>query len=134
MGIGGLNPSPSAKNTAEAKKTKPNITKCNIKNEISFVTVEIEISRINILIQIYESLKKFLVFENQEQVSKINEFIQNMIISNLDSFLNNVVLVYGNSYFEKIINYNINIKIENYMKIYIMELVKLCYIIIQYIY
>ena len=116
------------------KKTKPNITKCNIKNEISFVTVEIEISRINILIQIYESLKKFLVFENQEQVSKINEFIQNMIISNLDSFLNNVVLVYGNSYFEKIINYNINIKIENYMKIYIMELVKLCYIIIQYIY
>ena len=36
-----------------------------------------------------------------------------MIISNLDDFLNNVVPVYGNSFFERIINYNINFKIVN---------------------
>ena len=31
----------------------------------------------------------------------------------MDDFLNNVVLIYGNSFFERIINYNINFKIVN---------------------
>ena len=94
----------------------------DIKNEISLIkgdnfeaniNTEIEIpnSGITILRQIYESLKEFLSFENQEQASRINEFIQNAIKSNLDDFLNNVIPVYGNSFFERIIDYNINFKI-----------------------
>ena len=94
----------------------------NIKNEISLIkgdnfevniniTIDIPISGINILSQIYESLKEFLSFENQEQVSRINEFIQNVIKSNLEDFLNNVVPLYGNSFFERIIDYNINFKL-----------------------
>ena len=45
------------------------------------------------------------------QVLKINEHIQNSIKSNLDGFLNNVVPLYGNAFFERIIDYNINFKI-----------------------
>ena len=61
--------------------------------------------------EIYELLKSFLSFENETQVLKINEHIQNSIKSNLDSFLNNVVPLYGNAFFERIIDYNINFKI-----------------------
>ena len=56
-------------------------------------------------------MKSFISFENEEQISKINEYIQNSIISNLDDFLNNVVPFYGNSFLERIIEYNINFKI-----------------------
>lgn len=58
-----------------------------------------------------ETLKQFLSFEKEEQISRINEFIQNAIKSNLDDFLNNVVPAYGNRFFERIIDYNINFKI-----------------------
>ena len=96
----------------------------NIKTEISLIkgdnfevkidiNIEILISGINILKQIYKSLEAFLSFENQEQASRINEFVQNAIKSNLDDFLNNVVPVYGNSFFESIIGYNINFKISD---------------------
>ena len=61
--------------------------------------------------EIYESLESFLSFENETQVLKINEHIQNSIKSNLDGFLNNVVPLYGNAFFERIIDYNINFKI-----------------------
>ena len=80
--------------------------KIEIKNEISILGI-------NILKQIYESLKEFLSFENQEQASRINDFIQNVIKSNLDDFLNNVVPAYGNSFFERIIDYNINFRITD---------------------
>ena len=94
----------------------------DLKNEISLIKgdnfeaninkeIEIPNSGIHIIRQIYESLKEFLSFENQEQASRINEFIQNAIKSNLDDFLNNVIPIYGNSFFERIIDYNINFKI-----------------------
>ena len=107
----------------ETKMSINNIITENIndlKQEISLIInnktdINIEIdnsnSEFSILIQIYESIKSFISFENEEQVSKINEYIQNSIILNLDDFLNNVVPFYGNSFFERIIDYNINFKI-----------------------
>ena len=68
-------------------------------------------SYVEILTPLCESLETFLSFEKGEQVSRINEFIQNAIKTNLDDFLNNVIPVYGNLFFERIIDYNINFKI-----------------------
>ena len=68
-------------------------------------------SGINVLKPICESFKKFLSFENQEQSILINEYIQSYIKSNLDDFLSNVVPNFGNPFFERLIDYNINFKI-----------------------
>ena len=68
-------------------------------------------SGINAIKPICESFKKFLSFENQEQSTLINEYIQDYIKSNLDDFLNNVVPNFGNPFFERLIDYNINFKI-----------------------
>ena len=65
----------------------------------------------NVIRPILDSFKRFLSFENQEQGTLINEYIQNYIKSNLDDFLNNVVPTFGNPFFERIIDYNINFKI-----------------------
>ena len=62
---------------------------------------------------ICESFKRFLLFENQEKGFLINEYIQNYIKSNLDNFLNNVIPTFGNPFFERIIDFNINFKIED---------------------
>ena len=94
----------------------------NIKNQISLIKqnyldinienkIEMSMSGLNILKEIYDSLKTFLSIENEDQGSKINLFIQNTIKSNLNDFLNNVVPFYGNAFFERIIDYNINFKI-----------------------
>ena len=71
----------------------------------------IQFENVEILNPICESLKTFLSFENEEQVSRINEFIQNEIKSNLDDFLDKVIPFYGNIFFQRIIDYNINFKI-----------------------
>ena len=109
-----------------SQETKANINNIiiekviNLKQEISLIinnktdiNIEIEFpnSALDVLGEIYESLESFLSLENEEQVLKINEHIQNSIISNLDCFLNNVVPLYGNAFFERIIDYNINFKI-----------------------
>ena len=78
----------------------------NFKCNLNFVN-----SGIKVIKPICDSFKKFLSFENQEQSTLINKYIQDYIKSNLDDFLNNVVPVYGNSFFERIIDYNINFKI-----------------------
>ena len=65
----------------------------------------------NIIKRILKSLKSFLSFEKEEQISRINEFIQNEIKLNLEDFLNNVIPTFGNIFFERIIDYNINFKI-----------------------
>ena len=94
----------------------------NIKNEVSFskdgnieinlgINIEFPIATINFLKEMHDSLKSFLSFENGEQVSKFNDYIQNAIKLNLDNFLNNVLPIYGNIFFERIIDYNINFKI-----------------------
>ena len=67
----------------------------------------------NILKPIGDSLKSFLSIEKEEQTSRINEYIQNAIKENLDEFLNEVVPDFGNEFFERIIDYNINFKIFN---------------------
>ena len=94
----------------------------NLKQEISLIInnkpdinketeIELPNSLLENLGEIYESLESFLSFENETQILKINEHIQNSIKSNLDGFLNNVVPLYGNAFFERIIDYNINFKI-----------------------
>ena len=94
----------------------------NIKNELSLIkdsnmeislgiNIEFPIAGINFLKDMYDELKSFLSFESGEQNSKLNEHIQDAIKSNLDDFLNNVVPTYGNIFFERIIDYNINFKI-----------------------
>ena len=111
--------------TQETKDSLENIISeksTNIKNELSLtknsnieinlgLNIDFPISVINFLKVMYDSLKEFLSFENSEQNSKINEHIQNAILLNLDDFLDNVVPNYGNIFFERIIDYNINFKI-----------------------
>ena len=65
----------------------------------------------NVLKPICESLKQFFSFEKEEQISRINELIQNEIKFNLEDFLNNVIPSFGNIFFQRIIDYNINFKI-----------------------
>ena len=102
------------------------ITQMNnkIKNEMSTIkgnnyqvnfqcTLDFSNSGNNILKPIADSLKSFLSFEKEEQTSKINEYIQNAIKENLDEFLNEVVPDFGNEFFQRIIDYNINFKIVN---------------------
>ena len=96
----------------------------DIKNEIIIVkgnkakidieiNIDIKITGINIYEGIFNSLKSFLSFENEEQVSRINEIIQNVIKTNLEDFLYDIIPTYGNIFFERIIDYNINFKIVN---------------------
>ena len=65
----------------------------------------------NIIKPICDSFQDFLSFEKGEQLSRINTFIQNFINSNLDDFLSNIVPTFGNQFFERIIDYNINFKV-----------------------
>ena len=64
-----------------------------------------------IIIPMLQSLKDILDTENEEQISRMNQLIQNTIISNLENFLENVVPSFGNEFFDRIIDYNINFKI-----------------------
>ena len=87
-------------------KTKGNNYNANFKCSLDFSN-----SGENIIKPICNEFKKFLSFENHEQSTLINEFIRSYIKSNLGDFLNNVVPTFGNSFFERIIDYNINFKI-----------------------
>ena len=78
----------------------------NIRCRIDFTN-----SGINVIKPICQSFKSILSSENQEQGTLINGYIQDYIKSNLDDFLNNVVPTFGNPFFERIIDYNINFKI-----------------------
>ncbi len=68
-------------------------------------------SVLNISSTITESFKDLLIIEKEDQGTKINEYIENVIISNLDDFLENVIPTFGNEFFDRIIDYNINFKI-----------------------
>ena len=95
-----------------------------IKNEMEFIkgdnyqanfqcNLDFSNSGNEVIKPICDSLKSFLSFEKEEQVSHINEFIQNVIKSNLDEFLNSVVPTFGDEFFERIIDYNINFQLTN---------------------
>ena len=60
---------------------------------------------------ICQSFKEILIIENEEQITKINKYIQNTITANLDDYLENVIPTFGNEFFDRIIDYNINFKI-----------------------
>ena len=59
---------------------------------------------------ICESLIDFLVMEQEEQITDVNKYIKDAITSNLDDFLENVIPTFGNEFFDRIIDYNINFK------------------------
>jgi hypothetical protein len=67
----------------------------------------------NVIEPICRELKALLFTENDEQIEKINEIIQKTIKTNLNDFLNNVIPSFGNEFFDRIIDYNINFKIYN---------------------
>ena len=67
----------------------------------------------NVIKPLCESMKSFLSFEKEEQASRINEKIQNTIKNNLEDFLNKVVPTFGDEFFERIIDYNINFKLDS---------------------
>ena len=86
----------------------------NDNNEINFeCNLDFTNSGNKVIKPICDSLKTFLSFENEGQVTKINSYIQNVIQSNLDEFLNTVVPTFGDEFFERIIDYNINFQIVN---------------------
>ena len=68
-------------------------------------------SGIKVFKPICESFKSIISSENQEQERLINLYIQDSIQSNLDNFLNNFIPTFGDPFFERIIDYNINFKI-----------------------
>ena len=70
-------------------------------------------SGINVIKPICDSMKLFLSFENEEQITKINENIRNIIQNNLEDFLNTIIPNFGNEFFERIIDYNINFKLSS---------------------
>ena len=59
------------------------------------------------------SFYTFLESEETEKNSKINEFLNEKIISNFNDLLNNIIPTFGNKFFERIIKYNENFKINN---------------------
>ena len=70
-------------------------------------------SGLNVIDPLCRELKDLLNTESDEQIEKINEIIQETIKSNLNDFLENVIPSFGNEFFDRIIDYNINFKIYN---------------------
>ena len=86
--------------------TKGNNFEANFKCPLNFTDIGTKVIR-----PILESFKDILSAEYEEQITNINKFIQNFITSNLDDFLNNVIPTFGNEFFDRIIDYNINFKV-----------------------
>ena len=59
------------------------------------------------------SFYTFFESEETEQNSKVNEFLNERIVSNFNDLLNNIIPTFGNQFFERIIKYNENFKINN---------------------
>ena len=70
-------------------------------------------SGLNVIKPLCLKLKDLLYIESDEQIEKINQIIQDTIKSNLEYFLDNVIPSFGNEFFDRIIDYNINFKIYN---------------------
>ena len=70
-------------------------------------------SKPNIYSQMCESFKETLITENEEQITKIGEIIQDTIKTNLNGYLQNAIPLFGNDFFDRIIDYNINFQILN---------------------
>ena len=82
------------------------------KNQIYFpYSLNFTNSELSVIYPICYMLNQFLMYDNQAQIKKINEFIQNYIKTNIDDFLINVIPTFGNQFFERIIDYNINFKL-----------------------
>ena len=70
-------------------------------------------SKSNIFTQMCKSFKETLITEDEEQITKIGELIQDVIKSNLNGYLQNAIPLFGNDFFDRIIDYNINFQILN---------------------
>ena len=64
-----------------------------------------------VIIPICDSLIDILSAEKEEQTEKLSIRIKTTIIENLDDFLENVIPFFGNEFFDRIIDYNINFHI-----------------------
>ena len=67
----------------------------------------------NVIKPTCNDFKNFLNSQKDAQIRKINTFIQNTLLNDLDKFLLNVIPTFGNEFFERIIDYNINFKVFN---------------------
>ena len=84
----------------------------NFKVEFKYkIDVEVIEKESKVIKPIYESIKEILSVQKKEQITKINTEIQNIIISNLRDFLNNVIPFFGNDFFNRIVDYNLNFKV-----------------------
>jgi len=65
----------------------------------------------DVIIPICESLIDILTAESVDQTEELSIRIKTTIIENLDDFLENVIPSFGNEFFDRIIDYNINFHI-----------------------
>ena len=75
--------------------------------------IDFSLAGYNTITPICEHFKKTLSSEKTEQKNKINDLIQNIIKTNFDDLLNNIIPTFGNQFFDRIIKYNENFKIES---------------------
>ena len=75
--------------------------------------LDFSLSGIEIVKNVCEEFKAFLGTEKEDQKNKINNLIQKIIYSNFDDLLKNVIPSFGNLFFDRIIKYNQNFKINS---------------------
>ena len=75
--------------------------------------LDFSLSGIEIVKNVCEEFKSFLGTEKEDQKNKINNLIQKIIYSNFDDLLKNVIPSFGNLFFDRIIKYNQNFKINS---------------------
>ena len=72
-----------------------------------------DFSRINNkLTEIKENFDRFINKQKLNELNNIEEFVQQIIKSNFNNLLNNLIPSFGNDFFDRIIFYNENFKIE----------------------
>ena len=73
----------------------------------------LDFTRINLkLNEIKENFDKFINKQKLNELNNIEEFVQQIIKSNFNNLLNNLIPSFGNDFFDRIIFYNENFKIE----------------------
>ena len=63
--------------------------------------------------KICSSLNNFISSEGADEIEKVDNFIKDIMMSNFNDLLENIIPSFGNSFFERIINYNENFKISS---------------------
>ena len=92
----------------ELEKTKGSNYDININCYLDF-----SLSGLNIIKDICTDFKDFLGSEKEDQKKKLNTFIKGVIKSNYNDLLNNIIPTFGTEFFDKIIKYNENFRINS---------------------